>query len=148
MKRLAQTITAMMMALTLVFCTLLQLHHHDRAGNIFITFSFIGEVELGTHHHSPDHCCHHHHHGNLPSDCGNGDNCAMYIDDSLSGSTCPDYQAEMVPQPVCLDIVLPEIITVPDDGYFTTGYTCEVMPVTVAASPAIAVEIVRGPPCA
>lgn len=148
MKRIAHGITAMMMALTLVFCTLLQFHHHDRMGNIFITLSFIGEIELGVHQHEPGHCCHHHHQGSEPGDCGDSDNCAMHIDVPLSGSDYHNNQANAIPQPVCIDAILPVPTDIPVEGilYLTTADAMISVAKTVNSK--TAVRILRGPPCA
>lgn len=149
MKRIALGITAMMMALTLVFCTLLQFHHHDRMGNIYITLSLVGEIELGTHHHEPGHCCHHHHQGTAPDDCGDDENCAMHIDIPLTGS---DYNnnshANAIPQPVCIDAIMPVPADIPAEDMLYLTSADAMISVAKTVSQDAAVRVLRGPPCA
>ncbi len=93
---MTRRLLSLLMSLTLVFSTLLQFHHHDRMGNIFITLSFIGDVELGFHNHHHSNCCHHPHQGTAPGDCGDNGDCAMHLDDIVtvsSDDTCPYISA-------------------------------------------------------
>lgn len=92
---------AILVSLTFVFSTLLQYHHHDRMGNIFITFSFIGEIELGFHQHKDCSCHHIHNKGTMPDDCGDDEDCSMHLDESLS--TDADDLASL-PLPVVLNL--------------------------------------------
>lgn len=90
MKNIARLLFSLMLALTFVFSTMLQFHHHDCAGNIFIYLTGIGEIELSSHshHHFGESCCGHAHnsddanttHGeNLPQQA----ECPMHLDETI-----------------------------------------------------------------
>lgn len=92
---------AILVSLTFVFSTLLQYHHHDRMGNIFITLSFIGEIELGFHKHKDCSCHHVHNIGTMPDDCAGDEDCSMHLDVTLSASA---DDLAVLPVPVVLNL--------------------------------------------
>ncbi len=102
-------ISVLLVGLMFVFSTLLQFHHHDRMGNIFITLSFIGEVELGMHTHH-DCSCHHHNHGTEPGDCGDDTDCSMHLDIPLS-TDAEDLSGHFIPSAICLDLFIEPSLT-------------------------------------
>lgn len=77
MKRLLSIV----MAVTIVLCSVVQYHHHDREGNIYLN-TFLGELEVGFchdghgHGHHLHHECRHDHDGG----CGETDGCSMHLD--------------------------------------------------------------------
>ena len=80
MKKTVSVILSLMMSLTIVICTIAQYHHHDRYGNIYITFSVLGQVELDVNGH---YCkCHHcHEDGCHSSDRNEDQDCSMHLDE-------------------------------------------------------------------
>ena len=92
MKTIARLLSCTMLALTFVFSTMLQYHHHDAAGNIFIYLAGRGEIELSNHCHPHGHtCCHSHtghHHDDHDAGCHSNNipqqgDCAMHLDETI-----------------------------------------------------------------
>ena len=81
MKRFGSILTSIFMSLVIVTCTVVQFHHHDAQGNIYITLSVACQLELDSHGHFC--ACHHSH----DSGCHNSDRsedpaCSMHIDET------------------------------------------------------------------
>lgn len=91
MKNIARLLFCTMMALTFVFSTMLQFHHHDSAGNIFIYLAGIGEIELSSHfHHFGETCCFHshssetdNHHSHNNENLPLQPDCPMHLDETI-----------------------------------------------------------------
>ncbi|MDE6267070.1 MAG: hypothetical protein K2M07_06965 [Muribaculaceae bacterium] len=100
-----KSLTAILMTLTIVLCSVVQFHHHDREGNIFI-YTIAGEIEMGSHSAEPHHhdseqhpCTHHHHHHD--NHCGDQDDCAMHLDQLTS----QEKQIDISPDETILCVV-------------------------------------------
>lgn len=91
MKNITRLLFCTLMALTFVFSTMLQFHHHDSTGNIFIYIAGIGEIELSSHfHHFGETCCCHSHSGDTDiTHSHNSENiplqsdCPMHLDETI-----------------------------------------------------------------
>ncbi|MDE7153749.1 MAG: hypothetical protein K2O00_04825 [Muribaculaceae bacterium] len=70
------------MSVTIVLCSVVQFHHHDTEGNIYIN-TFLGELEVGFCHDCSDPGDHFHNECNHNHDeaCGDTDNCSMHLDE-------------------------------------------------------------------
>ncbi len=58
--------------------TVLQFHHHDCDGNIYIHLTTLDDLSLGSSHHGIEHCQHHNHDKNQ-HDCDGGKDCSMHL---------------------------------------------------------------------
>ena len=76
-----KALASLLMTFTIVLCSVVQYHHHDGEGNIFI-YTLFGELEVGFLHiegddHAAEECGHHHHHD---GHCGDSEDCSMHLD--------------------------------------------------------------------
>lgn len=60
--------------------SVVQFHHHNSQGDIFLSVSLSADIGLGCHHGIVD--CHHNHNHNHNNGNSRGDDCAMHLDDS------------------------------------------------------------------
>ncbi|MDE6643022.1 MAG: hypothetical protein K2K27_02875 [Muribaculaceae bacterium] len=76
MKNISLIMFSVLMTLTFVFSTMLQFHHHDHSGNIYLYVTCVGEVELCSHHHHHHDCC-------SDNDSQSESECAMHLDETI-----------------------------------------------------------------
>ncbi len=62
------------------FTSVIQFHHHDCDGNIYIHMTTFDDLSLDDSHHEYEHCCHHNH-DNEHSDCDGKKGCSMHLGD-------------------------------------------------------------------
>ncbi len=82
MKKIFSVILSVLVSLTIVMCTIVQFHHHDRYGNIYITLSVAGQIKLDSHGHFDTACHHHHENGCHGSDKEDDASCSMHLDET------------------------------------------------------------------
>lgn len=107
-----KSLIAIMMLFTIVLCSLVQYHHHDKEGNIYI-YTLCGEIEVGQHSSEPHHhdkgdtpCKHHHHHHD--NHCGDSEDCAMHLDQLSSREKDIDISPEeKILCVVFINVILP-----------------------------------------
>lgn len=81
MRKILCILLSVFMSFTIVACTIVQYHHHDAQGNIYITLSMLGHVELD--HHGHFCACHHiHDDGCHNSDKSEDAGCSMHLDET------------------------------------------------------------------
>ena len=133
---------ACLMTLTIDLCSVVQFHHHDRVGNIFI-YSQFGEVELGAHHipthiHSDGHRCNHHHHDDS---CGDSSDCSMHLDQLTT-----DDSHLKLPKPVIShEFIVVEEVALPEVVESVFCIFCR-GPGDCAGPVQLRIETLRGPP--
>lgn len=68
---------SMVITAVVVLTTVLQFHHHDCDGNIYIHLTTFDDLSLGHTHHGIEHCTHDHDCGH--NDCEGESNCSMHL---------------------------------------------------------------------
>lgn len=98
-------------------CTIVQFHHHDRYGNIYITLSVAGQIKLDSHGHFDTECHHHHENGCHGSDKEEDSSCSMHLDETRPAVI--EHLKMLYPQTVILladmQISYPPLTFVPTD---------------------------------
>ena len=142
-----KSLTAILMTLTIVLCSMVQYHHHDREGNIFI-YTVLGEFEVrlyhsAPHHHGDDsHPCTHHHHKH-DRHCSDQSDCSMHLDQLTS----QEKQIDLSPEENILCIVFTNFIL---PVWHIPGTASELIrckdPVPLPPAVLLPAWLMRGPP--
>ncbi len=115
MKSISRFTFSVLMTLTFVFSTMLQFHHHDVSGNIYLYVTGIGEVEISSHHHPIGETCHNHSHThNRHAGCSDSENhsdseCAMHLDETIVNDDYNISKLVKVFDHYLSQVILPEI---------------------------------------